>query len=237
MPDRGVSGDELPVPSHAAAVGGANVRVPTPERPTMRGWLHAAAFFVALPAGILLLIAADTTAGTVASAIYVVSLLLVFGTSALYHRWHRDDHVRAWLQRLDHSMIYLLIAGTYMPLCLVALPPGWGIPLLAVIGVIALTGVLWKLLAFNRAKWFSSGLYLVMGWAAVAAAPALVQHLTATQLLLVVAGGIAYTVGFPVLVLNRPNPWPTSFGYHEVWHSLTVVAAGLHFAAISAVVA
>jgi hemolysin III len=195
------------------------------------------AFGVSLPAGILLLLAADSVSGRVASAIYGATLLLLFGTSALYHRWHREDRVRVWLQRLDHSMIYLLIAGTYVPLCLVALPPQWGIPLLAVIGAIALTGVLWKLVAFHRAKWFSSSLYLVMGWAAIAATPALVQHLTTAQLLLVLAGGVAYTVGFPVLILNRPNPWPRSFGYHEVWHSFTVVAAGCHFAAVTAVVA
>lgn len=207
------------------------------DRPTWRGWLHAAAFFVALPAGVLLLIAADSTTGRVASAIYVASLLLVFGTSATYHRWGRDDTVRVWLQRLDHSMIYLLITGTYVPLCLVALPPQWGIPLLAVVGAIALTGVLWKLFAFERAKWFGHGLYLVMGWAAIVASPALFEHLTATQLTLIIAGGLAYTIGFPVLMLNRPNPWPRSFGYHEVWHSFTVVAAGLHFAAVGLVVA
>ena len=210
---------------------------PLHDRPTMRGWLHAAAFCVAIPAGLVLLMAANGTSGVVAAAIYATSLLLVFGTSALYHRWHRDDQVRVWLQRLDHSMIYLLITGTYVPLCLVALPPQWGIPLLAVIGTIALTGILWKLFAFHRAQWFSTALYLVMGWAAIAASPALVQHLSTTQLVLVVAGGVAYTVGFPVLILNRPNPWPRSFGYHEVWHSFTVVAAGLHFAAVAAVVA
>ena len=207
------------------------------ERPTWRGWLHAIAFLVAIPAGIVLLVAADTPSGRTATAIYGASLLLVFGTSALYHRWKHDDRVRVILQRLDHSMIYLLIAGTYVPLCLVALPPEWGIPLLAVVGVLAVTGVILKMTAFKRAQGFSYALYLIMGWAAVIAGPALAQHLTKVELGLVIAGGLAYTIGVPVLVVRHPDPWPRSFGYHEVWHSFTVVAAGLHFAAVSTVVA
>lgn len=208
-----------------------------PERPTWRGWLHSVAFLVALPAGILLVIAADSAAGRTASAIYATSLLLVFGTSALYHRMNHSERSHRIFQRLDHSMIYLLIAGTYVPLCLVALPRAWGIPLLAVVGVGALTGVVLKMSAFHRARWFSHALYPILGWASVVAAPALWQHLSPIQLSLIIAGGLAYTIGLPVLLVRRPDPWPRSFGYHEVWHSFTVLAAGLHFAAVSAVVA
>jgi hemolysin III len=206
------------------------------ERPTWRGVLHVAAFVVAVPAGIALISAADGASGRTASAIYAATLLLLFGTSAAYHRLPRTERARAIMQRLDHSMIYLLIAGTYVPLCLVALPLEWGIPLLAVIGTCAVTGVVLKVTAFDRARWVSYSLYPIMGWAAVAAAPALLQHLAPIELALVLAGGIAYTVGMPVLLTRRPDPWPRSFGYHEVWHSFTVVAAGLHFAAVAAVV-
>ena len=141
------------------------------------------------------------------------------------------------MQRLDHSMIYLLIAGTYVPICLLVLPPGWGIPILAVLGVAAVAGIVMKHVAFHRTRYVSGALYPVMGWLALVALPVLVDRLTPVQLALIVAGGVAYTVGFPILLIRRPNPWPRTFGYHEVWHSFTVVAAALHFAAVSDVVA
>jgi hemolysin III len=161
----------------------------------------------------------------------------VFGTSAAYHRLAQSLRARSIMQRLDHSMIYLLIAGTYAPLCLVALPLGWGVPLLATVTAIGALGVTIKLTGARRLQGLGYALYLVMGWAAIVAAPALVSSLTTLQLALVVGGGVAYTVGFPVLLLKRPDPWPRSFGYHEVWHGLTVLAAVLHFGAVASVVA
>jgi hemolysin III len=140
------------------------------------------------------------------------------------------------MQRLDHSMIFLLIAGTYVPICLVALPARWGIPILCVVGGLGAIGMAMKLSGKRRLHVYASSLYLIMGWVAVAAAPALVDHLSAIQLGLVVAGGLAYTVGFPILMLRRPDPWPRTFGYHEIWHTFTIIAAVLHFAAITAVV-
>ncbi len=207
------------------------------EYPTWRGWMHAAAFFAAIPAGVVLILVADRAAARTSAAIYAVTLLLVFGTSAAYHRLARSERSRRIMQRLDHSMIYLLIAGSYVPIGVLVLPPAWGIPLLVVLGVAAGVGIVMKLAVFHRAKWFASALYPMMGWAAIVAMPVLIDRLTATQLTLIVAGGIAYTVGFPVLLTRRPNPWPRTFGYHEVWHSFTVIAAVLHFVAISAVVA
>jgi hemolysin III len=200
--------------------------------------MHAWTFVAAVPAGVLLVLVAERAAARTASAIYATTLLLVFGTSAAYHRLARSPRARAVMQRLDHSMIYLLIAGTYVPLCIVALPAAWGIPVLAVVGAGAAVGIVLKLAAFHRrgAHVVGSALYPILGWAALVAAPALAMHLTAMQLTLVVAGGVAYTVGFPVLLLRRPDPWPTRFGYHEVWHTCTVVAAGLHFAAVGSIV-
>ncbi len=215
----------------------ASVHLSVLERPLWRGAMHAGAFFAAIPAGIVLIVVADGAAATVAAAIYSVTLLLLFGTSASYHRLAHSVRAREVMQRLDHSMIYLLIAGTYAPICLVALPPAWGIPMLAVVGTLAVIGMVLKLGFFHGARLVSYSLYLVMGWVAIIAAPALVTNLTGLQLGLMIAGGLAYTVGFPVLVRRRPDPWPKTFGYHEVWHLLVVVAAVLHFAAVSNVLA
>ena len=207
--------------------------MPLSERPTWRGRMHAWAFAAALPAGVLLIIYANGAAARTAAAIYASTLVLVFGTSAAYHRLARTEQTRRVLQRLDHSMIYLLIAGTYVPVCIVALPKAWGISMLSVVGAMAALGITIKLGGIRRLYWLGYALYPLMGWALVVTAPVLVDSLTGTELALIVSGGIAYTVGFPVLLVKRPNPWPTTVGYHEVWHGFTVVAAGLHFAAVS----
>jgi hemolysin III len=206
-------------------------------RPAWRGRMHTWAFVVAIPAGVLLIASADRPAGRITAAIYALTLVLLFGTSAAYHRLTRTEPARSVMQRLDHSMIYLLIAGTYAPICLVVLPPAWGIPVLAAVTAMAVLGVTLKLVAFERLSRVSYGLYPVMGWVSLAALPALAQHLSATELWLLFGGGCAYLIGLPVLLVRRPDPWPSRFGYHEVWHLLTVVAAGLHFAAVSTVVA
>ncbi|MDW3213600.1 MAG: hemolysin III family protein [Ilumatobacteraceae bacterium] len=207
------------------------------ERPSWRGVLHSWAFFASIPAGVLLIVFASSAAGRAAASIYTATLLLVFGTSASYHRLAQSLRARRIMQRLDHSMIYLLIAGTYAPLCLVALPLAWGIPLLAAVTAIGITGIVIKIAGIRRLQGLGYALYPIMGWAAVVAAPALADSLTGLQLALIVGGGIAYTVGFPVLLLKRPDPWPRSFGYHEVWHGFTVLAAMLHFGAVASVVA
>ncbi len=208
----------------------------TAERPTWRGLLHTWAFWIAIPAGLMLIVFADRPATRTASSIYAGTLLLVFGTSAAYHRLAKTYRQRMIMQRLDHSMIYLLIAGTYVPICLIALPKAWGITVLCVVGAMALAGVLMKALAFSRLPWLGYALYPIMGWMAVVAAPVMVDHLTPAQLALIVAGGVAYTVGIPVLLLRRPDPWPTVFGYHEIWHGFTVLAAALHFGAVALMV-
>ncbi len=207
------------------------------ERPSWRGKMHSWAFFAAIPAGVLLIIFASGAAGRTAASIYAGTLLLVFGTSAAYHRIATSLRARTIMQRLDHSMIYLLIAGTYVPICLVALPLRWGIPLLASVTAFGIFGMVIKLAPIRRLRGFGYALYLIMGWAAVVATPALRDSMTQAQLGLVLGGGLAYTIGFPVLILKRPDPWPTSFGYHEVWHGFTVLAAILHFGAVALVVA
>ncbi len=137
------------------------------------------------------------------------------------------------MQRLDHAMIYLLIAGTYVPTSLLGLPPRWGIPLLSFVGAGALLGVVLKIAAFGRGPaWLGHALYPALGWAAVAVLPVLIDNVATQTWLLILGGGLAYTVGFPVLLLRRPDPWPRVFGYHEVWHVFTIAAAIMHYAAV-----
>ncbi len=198
--------------------------------------MHVVAFLLAIPGGILLIVMARSAEATVAAVIYVASLLLGFGASAGYHRLAREERTQQLMQRLDHSMIFVLIAGSYTPICLLGLPPAWGIPLLCVIWVGALTGVLVKQFAFERFRILEIALYPILGWIVVIAAPVLLDGLTTTELSLLVAGGLLYTVGIPVLVLEKPDPWPQTFGYHEVWHTFTVAAAGCHFATITLLV-
>ena len=194
--------------------------------------MHAVAFFVAIPAGLILILNSHAAAARTGSAIYVASLLLGFGTSAAYHRLARSDRAQRIMQRLDHSMIFVLIAGSYTPVCLLGLPPAWGIPLLCAVWTVAFLGVALKQFAFARFRVLQYALYPMLGWAAVIPLPALINGLTSIELLLLFAGGILYTVGIPVLLIEKPNPWPRTFGYHEVWHSFTVVAGACHFAVV-----
>jgi hemolysin III len=213
-----------------------SVAVMPEVRPTWRGWMHTAAFVAAIPGGVLLLARADHAAARVATAIYGVSLLLGFGTSAAYHRLARSERAVQIMQRLDHSMIYVLIAGSYTPVCLLAMPTAWAVPMLSVVWGGAVLGIVIKLFAFERLKLLGYCLYPVLGWAAVISLPALLDGMSSAELVLLFSGGILYTVGIPVLVRERPNPWPRTFGYHEVWHAFTVAAGACHFAAIGLLV-
>jgi hemolysin III len=205
---------------------------PADERPSWRGWMHVAAFVLAIPGGILLIVMAKSASATVGAAIYMAALLLGFGTSAGYHRLARKERTQALMQRLDHSMIFVLIAGSYTPICLLGLPTAWGIPLLCVVWAGAITGVVLKQVAFDKLQWLEYALYPILGWIVVIAMPALFDGLTTTELSLLFAGGLLYTVGIPVLVREKPDPWPNTFGYHEIWHTFTVAAAACHFATI-----
>jgi hemolysin III len=202
------------------------------ERPTWRGWLHAVTFLLAIPAGVFLILYADRAAARVGAAIYGACVLVGFGTSAAYHRIRWSVGARRVMQRLDHSMIFVLIAGTYTPVCLLALPTSWGIPLLCVVWTVAALGIVMKLCAFGRLRVMQVALYPILGWSVVFAAPVLIHGLTGVQLALLAAGGLLYTIGIPVLLVGRPDPWPRTFGYHEVWHAFTVAAGICHFATI-----
>jgi hemolysin III len=207
------------------------------QLPSWRGWIHAVAFALSIPLGVALLLLARPAEARAAAAVYVITLIVGFGTSAAYHRLARGPRAIRWMRRADHSSIYLLIAGTYTPICLLALPAPWGLPVLAVVWVGAIVGVILKLTAFDRTRVAGWALYLVLGWAAIIAAPALVRHLTPLEIALILAGGLIYTGGSIVLATGRPNPFPAVFGYHEVWHACTVLAGLCNFASIGLVVA
>ncbi len=206
------------------------------ERPTWRGRIHLWAFFLAVPAAVWLVAGTDPGRTRLAAFVYAVTLVAMFGTSAIYHRLGPAHSASAVLRRLDHSAIYALIAGTYVPVCLVALPLGWGIPLLSVVAGAAAVGVGFKLAAFGRLQVTGYAMYPAMGWVSVVALPVLVRHLSTVQLCMILAGGFAYSVGMIVLWRRRPEPWPGRFGHHEVWHLFTVVAAALHFGAVASLV-
>lgn len=211
----------------AALTGGAAI-----ERPALRGTLHVAATVLAILGAAWLLLEANSPTGYVGAAVFATSLILLYGTSASYHQIRWRPRGRAVLKRLDHAMIFVLIAGTYTPFCLdVSL--AWGIPILSVVWGLAGAGVLVKLARPDAPRWLSVTLYVSLGWVAFAAASEVVSRYAGGPLALLVLGGVAYTIGGVVYALGRPNPWPRVFGYHEVFHALVVAGSALHYSAIA----
>jgi len=210
------------------------LQVPTSRDgpPRWRGRLHSWAFVCSIPAGVVLVALAAGATARIAVAVYVLSLTAVFGTSATYHRLARSPTAKRRLQRLDHSMIYVLIAGTYTPLCVLAFPPAWGTPLLAVVWSGAFVGVVVKALDIRCLFVAANALYIVLGWAAVVALPVVVTSIRPFGLALMLTGGIAYTAGAIVFLRRSPDPRPDVFGFHEVWHAFTVIGAVTHFAMV-----
>jgi|SRR5688500_2681412 len=207
---------------------------PPPVKPRLRGISHQWAFFVSLLTGAALVLAAPGEQATVASAIYAASVAGLFGASALYHRVNWSSaRARAWMRRLDHSMIFLLIAGTYTPFALLALEGTLATAILIAVWAGALAGIVFKLAWIGAPKWLVAGVYVVLGWVAVAAFPQLIERLGVTATVLVALGGVLYTVGAVIYALRRPDPVPAVFGYHEVFHALVIAAAALQYAAVA----
>jgi hemolysin III len=202
------------------------------ERPALRGVLHLIAAGLAVAGTVLLLLVADSPSGYVGGAIFASSLMLLYGTSATYHQIRWQPNWRRTVKRLDHAMIFVLIAGTYTPFCLdVSL--AWGIPLLSVVWGLAGAGVLLKLVWPDGPRWLSVGLYVGLGWVALVAASEVIDQYLGSPLALLILGGALYTVGGVVYALGRPNPWPRVFGYHEVFHAFVVGGSAVHYAAIA----
>lgn len=211
---------------------GAAVHLSSLPGPKLRGRLHQLAFFVSIPAGIVLVALARAAAARVGALIFAATLTGLYGVSAAYHRGRWSVDARRLWRRLDHSMIFVFIAGTYTPVTLLALRPAWGITLLALAWSGAAIGVLITVLRLERWRGVGFAMYLVLGWLAIVATPELLRSLSSVELALLVVGGVLYTLGAIVLARQRPDIHPAVFGYHEVWHTFVVGASVCHFASI-----
>jgi hemolysin III len=205
-----------------------------PTRPRFRGVIHQWSFFVALAAGAGLVIWAPAGRATAAAAIYAVALAGLLGTSALYHRITWPPRARAWLRRLDHSMIFVLIAGTYTPFALLVLDGTLADVILVGVWSGAAAGIVFTLLWVDAPAWLTAAAYVALGWFSIIAVPAITARAGAGALALLAVGGVAYTAGAVVYARKRPDPRPATFGYHEIFHVLVVVAAAAHFSAVAA---
>jgi hemolysin III len=206
-----------------------------PLRPKLRGWLHAGTFPLATAAGIVLISLAPTTATRWAAAVYTVSAILLFGISALYHRFYWSPVAEGLLRRLDHSNIFLLIAGTYTPFGIVLLRGTDRIVLLATVWGGALLGVTFRVLWVRAPRWLYTPIYLALGWVAIFWMQDFYKLGGATVITLVATGGGLYSLGAMVYGLKKPDPSPRWFGFHEIFHACTVAAFVVHYVAISLV--
>ena len=202
-------------------------------KPRLRGWFHLGMTPVIQLAGLILLVAAPTTLGRLGVAIYLVAATILFGTSAMYHRGTWSGRTGRVLRRLDHANIFIFIAGTYTPLTLMLLQGSDRVILLSVIWAVAALGVTFKMVWMSAPRWLYTLLYVAMGWAAVGWLGQFWATGGPWVVALIAAGGIAYTLGALVYARKVPNPSPTWFGFHEIFHAATVIAAACHFAAIA----
>jgi hemolysin III len=201
------------------------------EKPKLRGWFHLGALPVVVVLGLVLVGLADGPTATWASVAFAISSLLMFGTSAAYHRIAWKPRARATLKRLDHANIFVLIAGTYTPLGILALPWADGQWLLVAVWIGAGLGIAFRVFWLGAPRWLYVPLYLALGWASVWYMPQLFA-VNPTMTILVILGGIAYTAGAIVYGMKRPNPVPGVFGFHEIFHVFTVVAFLCHWTAV-----
>jgi hemolysin III len=203
-------------------------------KPNLRGWLHLGAFPVTVVAGIVLVALSPSAEARISTAIFAVTASLLFGVSALYHRGHWSPAVQGRLKRLDHANIFLIIAGTYTPFTLLLLPPGQARQLLLIVWIGALIGVLFRVFWVGAPRWLYVPVYLALGWVAVAYVQGFARGGPAVLTLLIVGGGL-YTLGAVVYGIKRPNPSPRWFGFHEIFHALTIGAFTVHYVGVSIV--
>jgi len=204
--------------------------------PLLRGWLHLVCFFLSVPAGSIVVAAAPTPRARGAAIVYAVGLSALFGVSATYHRGRWSAAARPRMKRLDHATIFVMIAGSYTPLCLLALGGNLGRGVLVAVWIAAVAGVVMALTGIAEKRVIGLVTYIALGWAMVLVAPELTRRLSGAEMGLILVGGLLYTVGCIFMGLRWPDPYPSVFGYHELWHVMVVVAAACHYVVILAVV-
>lgn len=216
----------------ADAGGGPPPAVVEAVAPLLRGWLHQVCFFLSFPAGLLVVASAPTDRARVAATVYAFGLAALFGVSATYHRRRWSATARPRMKRLDHATIFVMIAGSYTPLCLITLGgrPGGGI--LLAVWLAAGTGVIFALTGIAERRVIGLVIYIASGWSMVLMLPELAGKLSSTDIALLLVGGLLYTVGCIFMGLRWPDPYPNVFGYHEVWHLMVVAAVICHFLVI-----
>jgi len=202
-------------------------------KPKLRGVLHQAAFAIAVVIAPLLIVGADRGRPRLAAAVFAGSVAVCFGASALYHRVTWTPRVRLWMRRIDHAGIYLLIAGTYTPVSLLVLRGAWRPVVLTVVWAGATAAIVLKFVWVRAPKWLAAAIGLALGWVAVVALPQLIVHLHPAAVALLIVGGLAYTAGAVVYARRRPDPAPAVFGYHELFHALTIVGVACQYVAIA----
>jgi hemolysin III len=205
--------------------------------PRLRGLLHAYAFWFALAAAVVLVLVAPDSRARVAALIYGVGLCALFGASATYHRWRGNPRWKPILRRIDHSTIFVFIAASYTPIALLVLDDPLRLIVLVSIWGGALAGIVMSIAWIDAPRVLVATCYIAVGWVAVVAMPQLADHRGAALPVLLLIGGVLYSLGAAAYATQKPNPWPRTFGFHEVFHSLVIAAAIVHFVAIAGVIA
>ncbi|WTW91895.1 hemolysin III family protein [Streptomycetaceae bacterium NBC_01309] len=215
-----------------SCVEGGVERAAAELKPRLRGWLHTGMSPLALAGGIVLVALSRSAAAVAACSVFAVSALLLFGTSGIYHRGTWGPRGEAVLRRLDHANIFLIIAGTYTPLAVLLLPADQQVVLLSLVWAGALAGIAFRILWIGAPRWLYTPCYIALGWVAVFYLPDFARTGGTAVVVLVIAGGLLYTAGAVVYGLKRPDPSPSWFGFHEVFHTLTIAAFATHYTAI-----
>jgi hemolysin III len=215
------------LPSAVAGYGAA------PGAPRFRGVSHLIACVAAAPVGILLVLHAKTGVAQFSAIVFAASVTAMLSVSSLFHRRSWTPARMRWIALLDHAMIYALIAGTYTPFCLLVLHAGWRVPILAIVWGGALVGTMARLVLPHASSWLGAGTGLALGWIAVIVWPQIVSGIGFGASSLLMTGGLAYSAGAIVYARRRPDPFPQAFGYHEIFHALTVVAVACQYATVA----
>ena len=202
-------------------------------RPRLRGVIHAYSFWFALGAGVILIVISNGARARTGATVYAIGLCALFAGSATYHRWRWDPRWRPLLRRIDHSTIFVFIAASYTPIALLVLKGSLAEAVLIAVWAGAIAGVIFSLAWITAPRLLVAATYLALGWVAVVAMPQLIHHAGVAPTVLIAVGGLLYSLGATVYALKRPNPWPATFGFHEIFHTLVTTAAAVHFVAIA----